>query len=413
MAVPWEQLEEDAAVMVMVVVRERRVSLKKLPKHQQGLCPGAALGETEPWGGECVATTTSPWSSHPHSWEVADLILAMSHKGRRSPDAPGRPEEVVRARAGWGLSASGQTLDPGEAGAQGDILAEEGGGIRGTQGSRRCHRLLPGGEFPGPGQRARTRTQEARPLASAQPASLAASHSHLDCGICYAARAHSYPDLRSGQRGFKQYFLGQRPRRPGLLPRERRFNQRQRGPCASPVAQQQPHPRGRGCGPRPAGPRAAPLPLTGCEGSQALVGSGQRPPPQPTPASLAFPGTPGEPRACGAASPPGGPPPSTPDTWDEKAQGSLASPTRPSETHGQSPALLALYSGSIRFRQLWRQDPHPSTAVQRPSEQEGCGKRRGGRPCPPQQQGPLRRVCEMPAGTRCCSRVAPAPSHCT
>lgn len=135
--------------------------------------------------------------------------------------------------------------------------------------------------------------------------------------------------------------------------------------------------------PRPAGPRAAPLPLTGCEGSQALVGSGQCLPPRPTPASLASPGTPGEPRAWGAASPPGGPPASTPDTWDEKvspgwgtfwerrraqaarlgekdpsepvsssvnqAWGSLASPTRPSETHGQGPALLALYSGSIRF----------------------------------------------------------------
>ena len=143
-----------------------------------------------------------------------------------------------------------------------------------------------------------------------------------------------------------------------------------------------------GGGPRPAAPRAVPLTLPGREGSQALAGSGQRLPPRPTPAPLASPGTPGVPRAWGAASRPGGPPPSTPDTWDEKvspgcgtfwgrrraqttqlgekdpsepvsssvnqARGSLALPARPSETHGQGSAWLALYSRSIRLRQLWR-----------------------------------------------------------
>ena len=51
---------------------------------RQRLCPGAALGEAEPWGGERVATSTPPWSSHPRSWEVADVILAVSHGGQRS-----------------------------------------------------------------------------------------------------------------------------------------------------------------------------------------------------------------------------------------------------------------------------------------------------------------------------------------
>lgn len=50
------------------------------------------LWEMEPRGGECAATTTSPWS-----WEVADVILAVSHRGRRSPGAsPPRSHHPAR-----------------------------------------------------------------------------------------------------------------------------------------------------------------------------------------------------------------------------------------------------------------------------------------------------------------------------
>lgn len=59
-AVPWEQLEEDAAVMVMVVVRERRWGL--------GLEPSVGLGSTWEAG---RSSGCLPWEQTPQSADPA------------------------------------------------------------------------------------------------------------------------------------------------------------------------------------------------------------------------------------------------------------------------------------------------------------------------------------------------------